>query len=198
MIGHGVEELHHPLVGHVRGRGLLLGIVLTAEKAKAVEAAAREAGFLVNAAAADVIRLAPPLIITETQIDEFLTALPAVLDTEVYDEVLTCTAEDAFVTSRQLAQKEGILVGIKVDKGVAPLPGTDGETDVQGLTDLGARCQKYYAAGARFAKWRAVIKIDGTGCPSELSIKANTQGLARYAAICQMNGLVPIVEPESA
>jgi fructose-bisphosphate aldolase class I len=95
-------------------------------------------------------------------------------------------------------RKRGILVGIKVDKGVAPLPGTDGETDVQGLTDLGARCQKYYAAGARFAKWRAVIKIDGTGCPSELSIKANTQGLARYAAICQMNGLVPIVEPESA
>lgn len=79
-ISHGVEELHHPLVSHVRGKGLLLGIVLTAEKAKAVETAAREAGFLVNAAAADVIRLAPPLIITETQIDEFLTALPAVLD----------------------------------------------------------------------------------------------------------------------
>ncbi|MDZ7882848.1 MAG: acetylornithine transaminase [Mycobacterium sp.] len=79
-ISHGVEELHHPLVSHVRGRGLLQGIVLTAEKAKAVEAAAREAGFLVNAAAADVIRLAPPLIITNTQIDEFLTALPAVLD----------------------------------------------------------------------------------------------------------------------
>lgn len=79
-ISHGVEELHHPLVSHVRGKGLLLGIVLTAEKAKAVEAAAREAGFLVNAAAADVIRLAPPLIITDAQIDEFLTALPAVLD----------------------------------------------------------------------------------------------------------------------
>ncbi|WNG79891.1 acetylornithine transaminase [Mycobacterium sp. ITM-2016-00316] len=79
-ISHGVEELHHPLVSHVRGKGLLQGIVLTAEKAKAVEAAAREAGFLVNAAAADVIRLAPPLIITDTQIDEFLTALPAVLD----------------------------------------------------------------------------------------------------------------------
>ncbi|MBJ7464602.1 MAG: acetylornithine transaminase [Mycolicibacterium sp.] len=79
-ISHGVEELHHPLVSHVRGRGLLQGIVLTAEKAKAVEAAAREAGFLVNAAAADVIRLAPPLIITDTQINEFLTALPAVLD----------------------------------------------------------------------------------------------------------------------
>ncbi len=79
-ISHGVEELHHPLVSHVRGMGLLQGIVLTAEKAKAVEAAAREAGFLVNAAAADVIRLAPPLIITDTQINEFLTALPAVLD----------------------------------------------------------------------------------------------------------------------
>jgi acetylornithine/N-succinyldiaminopimelate aminotransferase len=79
-ISHGVEELHHPLVSHVRGKGLLLGIVLSAEKAKAVETAARDAGFLVNAAAADVIRLAPPLIITETQIDEFLTALPAVLD----------------------------------------------------------------------------------------------------------------------
>lgn len=79
-ISHGVEELHHPLVSHVRGKGLLLGIVLTAEKAKAVEAAARDAGFLVNAAAPDVIRLAPPLIITETQIGEFLTALPAVLD----------------------------------------------------------------------------------------------------------------------
>lgn len=76
----GLEALGHPLVDHVRGRGLLLGIVLTAEAAKPVEAAARDAGFLVNAAAPDVIRLAPPLVITEAQIDEFLTALPAVLD----------------------------------------------------------------------------------------------------------------------
>ncbi|MGB3486316.1 MAG: acetylornithine transaminase [Mycobacterium sp.] len=79
-LSHGIEELNHPLVDHVRGKGLLLGIVLRAEKAKAVEAAARDAGFLVNAAAADVVRLAPPLIITETQIDQFVTALPAVLD----------------------------------------------------------------------------------------------------------------------
>ncbi|OBH00879.1 acetylornithine aminotransferase [Mycobacterium sp. E136] len=76
----GIETLGHPLVDHVRGRGLLLGVVLTAEAAKAVEAAARDAGFLVNAAAPDVIRLAPPLVITEAQIDDFLTALPAVLD----------------------------------------------------------------------------------------------------------------------
>ncbi|MGV0805284.1 acetylornithine transaminase [Mycolicibacterium setense] len=82
-LSHGVEELGHPLVDHVRGKGLLQGVVLTAPSAKAVEAAARDAGFLVNAAAADVIRLAPPLIITEPQIETFLSALPAVLDTAV-------------------------------------------------------------------------------------------------------------------
>lgn len=78
---HGIESLGHPLVANVRGRGLLRGVVLTAPQAKAVETAARAAGFLVNAAAPDVVRLAPPLIITEDQIDSFLTALPAILDT---------------------------------------------------------------------------------------------------------------------
>jgi acetylornithine aminotransferase len=80
-IGHGIEALNHPLVDHVRGRGLLLGVVLTDAKAKAVESAARDAGFLVNAAAPDVVRLAPPLILTDRQVDQFLTALPQVLDT---------------------------------------------------------------------------------------------------------------------
>jgi acetylornithine/N-succinyldiaminopimelate aminotransferase len=79
-LSHGIESLGHPLVDHVRGRGLLRGIVLKSDAAKPVEAAARDAGFLVNAAAADVIRLAPPLVITEAQIDDFLAALPAVLD----------------------------------------------------------------------------------------------------------------------
>ena len=77
----GIEELGHPLVSHVRGSGLLLGVVLTAAKAPAVETAAREAGFLVNAAAPEVIRLAPPLILTEQQAERFVTALPAILDT---------------------------------------------------------------------------------------------------------------------
>ena len=76
----GIESLNHPLVDHVRGRGLLRGVVLTKMAAKPVEAAAREAGFLFNAAAADVIRLAPPLVITEAQIDQFMTTLPDVLD----------------------------------------------------------------------------------------------------------------------
>jgi acetylornithine aminotransferase len=79
-LSHGIESLNHSLVDHVRGRGLLRGVVLTAPAAKPVEAAAREAGFLVNAAAPDVIRLAPPLVITEAQIEDFLAALPGVLD----------------------------------------------------------------------------------------------------------------------
>merc|ERR1719502_2554353 len=67
----------------------------------------------------------------------------------------------------------------------------------EGIDDLGKRCAKYYAQGARFAKWRAVLKIDAaTHCPTPLSIDQNAETLARYAAICQANGLVPIVEPE--
>jgi acetylornithine aminotransferase len=79
-LSHGIESLGHPLVDHVRGRGLLRGVVLTQPAAKPAEHAARDTGFLINAAAPDVIRLAPPLVITEGQIDEFLTALPGVLD----------------------------------------------------------------------------------------------------------------------
>jgi acetylornithine/N-succinyldiaminopimelate aminotransferase len=77
----GIEALGHPLIDHTRGRGLLCGVVLTAPRGKEVEAAAREGGFLVNAAAPDVIRLAPPLVITEAQLDAFVTALPGILDT---------------------------------------------------------------------------------------------------------------------
>lgn len=92
--------------------------------------------------------------------------------------------------------KEGkVLPGIKVDSGTVELPGTNGETTTQGLDGLAQRCQKYYEAGARFAKWRAVLKI-GTTEPTQLAINENANGLARYAIICQQNGLVPIVEPE--
>jgi acetylornithine aminotransferase len=77
---HGIESLGHPLIDHVRGRGLLQGIVLTAPHAKDAETAARDAGYLVNAAAPNVVRLAPPLIISEPQIDGFVAALPGILD----------------------------------------------------------------------------------------------------------------------
>ena len=90
-----------------------------------------------------------------------------------------------------------IMIGIKVDKGVKPLYGTDGETVTQGMDDLDIRCKTYYDAGARFAKWRSVLKIDTTkNMPSDISIHENAVTLARYASICQNCGLVPIVEPE--
>jgi fructose-bisphosphate aldolase, class I len=90
-----------------------------------------------------------------------------------------------------------ILVGIKVDKGVKNIYNTNGETTTQGLDDLDHRCKLYYSKGARFAKWRSVIKINSDlNHPSDLAIEQNLQGLARYASICQNNGLVPIVEPE--
>jgi len=95
----------------------------------------------------------------------------------------------------QILQEHKIIPGIKVDKGVVPLPGTDGETVTQGIDGLGERCAKYKAGGAQFAKWRAVLKISDYG-PSELAIQENAYTLARYATICQQNGLVPIVEPE--
>ncbi|OBH25384.1 acetylornithine aminotransferase [Mycobacterium sp. E342] len=77
---HGIESLNHPLIDHVRGRGLLQGMVLAAPRAKDAENAARDAGFLVNAAVPDVVRLAPPLIVTEAQLETFVEALPAILD----------------------------------------------------------------------------------------------------------------------
>eukprot|EP00744_Colponema_vietnamica_P000867 GILI01001506.1.p1 GENE.GILI01001506.1~~GILI01001506.1.p1 ORF type:complete len:375 (+),score=130.55 GILI01001506.1:57-1127(+) len=95
----------------------------------------------------------------------------------------------------QILQRNNIIPGIKVDKGVVNIPGTNGETSTTGLDQLAAECAQYYQDGARFAKWRAVLKI-GAGEPSELAIQENAHGLARYAAICQENGLVPIVEPE--
>ncbi|CRG94644.1 fructose-bisphosphate aldolase, putative [Plasmodium gallinaceum] len=96
-----------------------------------------------------------------------------------------------------LLHNEGIIPGIKVDKGLVPIPCTDDEKATQGLDGLADRCKEYYKAGARFAKWRAVLVIDpAKGKPTDLSINETAWGLARYAAICQQNRLVPIVEPE--
>jgi len=112
----------------------------------------------------------------------------------LYEETLYQKTSDGKPFA-QLLKEQGILVGIKVDKGLKPLAGTDGELACQGLTDLDVRCKKYYEAGARFTKWRAAYTI-GPSKPSELLIKEQAWGLARYAGICQANGLVPIVEPE--
>jgi len=114
----------------------------------------------------------------------------------LYEETLYQKTEDGVPFVEVLKQK-GIIPGIKVDKGLVNIYGTDAETATIGLDGLGTKCAEYYKAGARFAKWRAALKISPkTGCPSELAIAENAHGLARYASICQENGLVPIVEPE--
>ena len=91
-----------------------------------------------------------------------------------------------------------IIPGIKVDMGLRPLVGAGpGENWCTGLDGLLERCEKYYAQGARFAKWRTALKVDvANNCPSDLAIEVAAQDLARYARICQEAGLVPIVEPE--
>ena len=92
-------------------------------------------------------------------------------------------------------KKLGVIPGIKVDKGAHPLPGSEEEKVTEGLDGLSSRLKEYYDLGARFAKWRAVITI-GESAPSGACLAANAHALARYAALCQENGIVPIVEPE--
>lgn len=90
---------------------------------------------------------------------------------------------------------QGIVPGIKVDKGTQVLANFPGDKVTHGLQGLPERLAGYKALGARFAKWRAVITI-GEGLPSPRALEINADGLARYAAICQEIGIVPIVEPE--
>jgi fructose-bisphosphate aldolase class I len=96
----------------------------------------------------------------------------------------------------QVAGEAGLLVGIKVDTGAKALAGQPGEQVTEGLDGLRERLQAYAGLGARFAKWRGVIAVDGTRLPSSACLQANAHALARYAALCQEAGLVPIVEPE--
>lgn len=131
------------------------------------------------------------LLFTTTGIEEYISGVI------LFEETLFQKADDGtpFV---DIMKAKGIIPGIKVDKGIKPLAGTAGECVTQGIDDLDARCAKYYAQGARFAKWRAVLHIKDTfgATPSQVAINENAETLARYASICQSNGLVPIVEPE--
>ncbi|XP_055382930.1 fructose-bisphosphate aldolase isoform X2 [Condylostylus longicornis] len=95
----------------------------------------------------------------------------------------------------EILKKRGIIPGIKVDKGVVPLFGSEDECTTQGLDDLAARCAQYKKDGCDFAKWRCVLKI-GKNTPSYQAILENANVLARYASICQSQRIVPIVEPE--
>jgi fructose-bisphosphate aldolase class I len=112
----------------------------------------------------------------------------------LYDETIRQNAKDGTPLVKLIAAA-GSLPGIKVDKGTKPLPFCPNEVITEGLDGLGERLVEYRKLGARFAKWRSVIDI-GQGIPTHTAINTNCHALARYAAICQENDIVPIVEPE--
>jgi len=112
----------------------------------------------------------------------------------LYDETIRQKTRDG-VPFPEFLSRNGMLPGIKVDLGAKPLPGFPGETITEGLDGLRERLAEYRKLGAKFAKWRAVIDI-AEGIPTRFCIEANAHALARYAALCQQAGIVPIVEPE--
>lgn len=113
----------------------------------------------------------------------------------LYDETLRQSTRDGIPFTRLLSAR-GIIPGIKVDQGAKALPLYPGDKVTEGLDGLRERLAEYKKLGAKFAKWRAVIEIDERNVPSAYAIHANAFGLARYAALCQEAGIVPIVEPE--
>ena len=129
------------------------------------------------------------MLFTTSGMEEFISGVI------LFDETLRqSTLKDGTPFPEYLSNLN-VIPGIKVDKGAHSLPGTEGEKVTEGLDGLDARLKEYYELGARFAKWRAVITINESE-PSSSCVAANAHALARYAALCQENGIVPIVEPE--
>src|SRR5947199_9856417 len=128
------------------------------------------------------------LLFTTEGVEEYISGVI------LFDETIRQSAADGKPIP-ELLESQGIIPGIKVDKGAKPLALTEGETITEGLDGLRARLEEYRGLGARFAKWRATYSIDADR-PSEYCVWANAHALARYAALCQEAGIVPIVEPE--
>jgi fructose-bisphosphate aldolase class I len=128
------------------------------------------------------------LIVTTPGLGEFISGVI------LYDETIRQSRKDGIPFVKVITDA-GIIPGIKVDTGAKDMPGHPGEKITEGLDGLRDRLAEYSQIGARFAKWRAVIAV-GDGTPSRGCIEANAHALARYAALCQEAGLVPIVEPE--
>jgi fructose-bisphosphate aldolase class I len=128
------------------------------------------------------------LLFTTSGVEEYISGVI------LFDETIRQSAADGTPFPKVLEAK-GIIPGIKVDKGAKPLANADGETITEGLDGLRQRLEEYRGLGARFAKWRATYSITAE-LPSEYCIWTNAHALARYAALCQEAGLVPIVEPE--
>jgi fructose-bisphosphate aldolase, class I len=128
------------------------------------------------------------LLFTTPELEKYISGVI------LFEETLYQKTQDGILFPKFLADR-GIIPGIKVDKGLIPLENSAEEKTTQGLDGLAERLEEYKKAGARFAKWRVVYKITDQ-LPSRLAITTNAMLLARYAAICQNVGLVPIVEPE--
>jgi len=130
------------------------------------------------------------LLMRADQIENYISGV--IMFDETFRQSTTC---DNKIKFPEYLSSKGIVPGIKVDKGAKDLAGFQNEKITEGLDGLRERLQEYFSLGARFAKWRAVVNIDDS-MPSIGCILANAHALARYAALCQENGIVPIVEPE--
>ncbi|MEC9376717.1 MAG: class I fructose-bisphosphate aldolase [Candidatus Neomarinimicrobiota bacterium] len=129
------------------------------------------------------------MLFTTQGMEEFISGVI------LFDETIRQSTLNDSVPFPEYLTNLNVIPGIKVDKGAHSLSGSDGEKITEGLDGLNDRLREYYQLGARFAKWRAVITI-GESEPSSACISANAHALARYAALCQENDIVPIVEPE--
>src|SRR3954464_1448528 len=128
------------------------------------------------------------LLFTTEGVEEYISGVI------LFDETIRQSGHDG-TPFPKLLESKGVIPGIKVDAGAKPLALADGETVTEGLDGLRARLEEYRGLGARFAKWRATYSISDT-LPSDYCIWTNAHALARYAALCQEAGIVPIVEPE--
>ena len=129
------------------------------------------------------------MLFTTKGMEEFISGVI------LFDETIRQSTIKEGVSFPDFLSDLGVIPGIKVDAGAKHLSGTNDEKITEGLDGLDDRLKEYYSLGARFAKWRAVITI-GDSEPSGTCISANAHALARYASLCQKNGIVPIVEPE--
>ena len=130
------------------------------------------------------------MLFTAESLENYISGV--ILFDETFRQSTTCSKKISFT---ELLKSKDIIPGIKVDTGAKTLAGFDNEKITEGLDGLRERLKEYYDLGARFAKWRAVITI-GNSIPSDACIYSNAHALARYAALCQESGIVPIVEPE--
>jgi fructose-bisphosphate aldolase, class I len=177
-----MHELHETAKALVaEGKGILAADESTATIKKRFDSIGLES-------TEDSRRAYRDMLFTTPGVEEFISGVI------LYDETIRQSGHDG-TPFPELLESKGIIPGIKVDEGAKPLALAEGETVTEGLDGLRARLEEYRNLGARFAKWRATYSITDT-LPSDYCIWTNAHALARYAALCQEAGIVPIVEPE--